>query len=154
MSQNLFGTSPFPGDGTGLSLNMENHDPKHWWGSKGLQLSIQLCNQLVQLLWLMLGQTSILPRTSDRNNLDIGSDYMKSPVKDDENARVEQHLQVPEFVFEERKLNMKNTCLPLVFHSHGEFDTSTLQIIKNEDLKEPRELGSGTFGAAYHGKWR
>ncbi|KAE8702753.1 hypothetical protein F3Y22_tig00110482pilonHSYRG00848 [Hibiscus syriacus] len=93
------------------------------WGSKGLQLSIQLCNQLVQLLWLMLGQTSILPRTSDRNNLDIGSDYMKSPVKDDENARVEQHLQ-------ERKLNMKNTCLPLVFHSHGEFDTSTLQTVE------------------------
>lgn len=29
-----------------------------------------------------------------------------------------------------------------------------LQIIKNTDLEELRELGSGTFGTVYHGKWR
>ncbi|KAL8128804.1 hypothetical protein V2J09_017959 [Rumex salicifolius] len=29
-----------------------------------------------------------------------------------------------------------------------------LQIIKNNDLEELRELGSGTFGIVYHGKWR
>ncbi|KAH0651671.1 hypothetical protein KY284_031583 [Solanum tuberosum] len=29
-----------------------------------------------------------------------------------------------------------------------------LQIIKNDDLEEIRELGSGTFGTVYHGKWR
>ncbi|KAI4364673.1 hypothetical protein MLD38_020731 [Melastoma candidum] len=29
-----------------------------------------------------------------------------------------------------------------------------LQIIKNADLEEQRELGSGTFGTVYHGKWR
>ncbi|KAJ0963648.1 hypothetical protein J5N97_028770 [Dioscorea zingiberensis] len=29
-----------------------------------------------------------------------------------------------------------------------------LQIIKNADLEEIRELGSGTFGTVYHGKWR
>lgn len=28
------------------------------------------------------------------------------------------------------------------------------QIIKNIDLEELRELGSGTFGTVYHGKWR
>lgn len=28
------------------------------------------------------------------------------------------------------------------------------QKIKNEDLEELRELGSGTFGTVYHGKWR
>lgn len=28
------------------------------------------------------------------------------------------------------------------------------QIIKNEDLEELRELGSGTYGTVYHGKWR
>lgn len=28
------------------------------------------------------------------------------------------------------------------------------QIIKNEDLEELRELGAGTFGTVYHGKWR
>ncbi|KAF8388355.1 hypothetical protein HHK36_027021 [Tetracentron sinense] len=29
-----------------------------------------------------------------------------------------------------------------------------IQIIKNADLEELRELGSGTFGTVYHGKWR
>lgn len=29
-----------------------------------------------------------------------------------------------------------------------------MQIIKNADLEELRELGSGTFGTVYHGKWR
>ncbi|GFP95725.1 serine/threonine-protein kinase edr1 [Phtheirospermum japonicum] len=29
-----------------------------------------------------------------------------------------------------------------------------LQIIKNTDLEELQELGSGTFGTVYHGKWR
>ena len=29
-----------------------------------------------------------------------------------------------------------------------------LQITRNEDLEELRELGSGTFGTVYHGKWR
>ncbi|KAL3634417.1 hypothetical protein CASFOL_021471 [Castilleja foliolosa] len=29
-----------------------------------------------------------------------------------------------------------------------------LQIIKNADLEEQQELGSGTFGTVYHGKWR
>ncbi|GAV73894.1 PB1 domain-containing protein/Pkinase_Tyr domain-containing protein [Cephalotus follicularis] len=29
-----------------------------------------------------------------------------------------------------------------------------LQIITNSDLEELRELGSGTFGTVYHGKWR
>ena len=28
------------------------------------------------------------------------------------------------------------------------------QIIKNGDLEELRELGSGTFGTVYYGKWR
>ncbi|KAL9684546.1 hypothetical protein QQ045_021987 [Rhodiola kirilowii] len=37
------------------------------------------------------------------------------------------------------------------------FPTSNLgrlQIINNKDLEELRELGSGTFGTVYHGKWR
>ncbi|CAL9054295.1 unnamed protein product [Musa banksii] len=29
-----------------------------------------------------------------------------------------------------------------------------VQIIKDEDLEELRELGSGTYGTVYHGKWR
>ncbi|XP_072992046.1 uncharacterized protein [Typha latifolia] len=35
-----------------------------------------------------------------------------------------------------------------------DLDLSDLQIIKNEDLEDLRELGSGAFGTVYHGKWR
>ncbi|KAL5698419.1 mitogen-activated protein kinase kinase kinase [Ranunculus cassubicifolius] len=42
----------------------------------------------------------------------------------------------------------ENSGLPL---SEG---IGHLQIIKNCDLEELRELGSGTFGTVYHGKWR
>lgn len=28
------------------------------------------------------------------------------------------------------------------------------QTIKNDDLEEIRELGSGTYGAVFHGKWK
>uniref|UniRef100_A0A5B6ZLT1 Protein kinase domain-containing protein n=1 Tax=Davidia involucrata TaxID=16924 RepID=A0A5B6ZLT1_DAVIN len=35
-----------------------------------------------------------------------------------------------------------------------EADIYGLQIIKNADLEELQELGSGTFGTVYHGKWR
>ncbi|KAL6002144.1 hypothetical protein ACLOJK_037592 [Asimina triloba] len=34
------------------------------------------------------------------------------------------------------------------------FVTKQGKIIKNADLEELRELGSGTFGTVYHGKWR
>lgn len=29
-----------------------------------------------------------------------------------------------------------------------------MQTIKNDDLEEIRELGSGTYGSVFHGKWR
>lgn len=38
--------------------------------------------------------------------------------------------------------------LMLVYHF------ANVQIIKNADLEELQELGSGTFGTVYHGKWR
>lgn len=34
------------------------------------------------------------------------------------------------------------------------FPSVVTQLIMNEDLEELRELGSGTFGTVYHGKWR
>lgn len=43
---------------------------------------------------------------------------------------------------------------PVMDASFKDNDFEYLQIIKNEDLEELRELGSGTFGTVYHGKWR
>lgn len=40
------------------------------------------------------------------------------------------------------------------FYLATDFIISDIQIIKNSDLEELRELGSGTYGTVYHGKWR
>ncbi|PPS11387.1 hypothetical protein GOBAR_AA09257 [Gossypium barbadense] len=188
MSQNLYDISPFSGDGAGLSLNMENHEPKHWSYFRNLAQDEFVRKDVSLMDQDHLGFSSPLTNievgapidysypplksaggvalaqikpdisfdedirqesvsVAATNNLDIGSEYKKSPLEGDESVRAGQSLQVPESEFE-------NTGVPLVDHCHGEFDISTLQIIKNEDLEELRELGSGTFGTVYHGKWR
>ncbi|KAF4347836.1 hypothetical protein G4B88_026083 [Cannabis sativa] len=42
-------------------------------------------------------------------------------------------------------------CLMLLLN---ECPNSNVQIIRNSDLEELRELGSGTYGTVFHGKWR
>ncbi|KQK16477.1 uncharacterized protein LOC100828846 isoform X2 [Brachypodium distachyon] len=59
---------------------------------------------------------------------------------------------VPEF--EEPKFEESRAVGPVMDASFVDNDFEYLQIIKNEDLEELRELGSGTFGTVYHGKWR
>uniref|UniRef100_A0A0A9DJU4 Protein kinase domain-containing protein n=1 Tax=Arundo donax TaxID=35708 RepID=A0A0A9DJU4_ARUDO len=59
---------------------------------------------------------------------------------------------VPEF--EESKQEESRPVGPVMDASFKDNDFEYLQIIKNEDLEELRELGSGTFGTVYHGKWR
>ncbi|KAK1326426.1 Serine/threonine-protein kinase CTR1 [Acorus calamus] len=55
--------------------------------------------------------------------------------------------------YEVGKLEVGNIGLPIMDAPSGDFDID-LQIINNEDLEELKELGSGTFGTVYHGKWR
>ncbi|KAM3297356.1 hypothetical protein ACQJBY_039302 [Aegilops geniculata] len=56
--------------------------------------------------------------------------------------------------FEEPKFKEDRTAAQVMDASLRDSDFEHLQIIKNEDLNELRELGSGTFGTVYHGKWR
>ncbi|KAL4382980.1 hypothetical protein GQ457_15G016540 [Hibiscus cannabinus] len=162
---NLYGISPFPGDGAGLSLNMENHEPKHWsyfrnfaqdeFVRKDVSLMDQdhlgfssplanidgeasidysyppLKSVLAQIKpYINFGEDIRQESTSvtATNNLDIGSKYKKSPLKGDESAQVGENLQVPEYEFEDRKLDIRNTGVPLVDHSRGDFNISTLQL--------------------------
>ncbi|CAL1361597.1 unnamed protein product [Linum trigynum] len=48
----------------------------------------------------------------------------------------------------------KDGCTSDVAIAEMEANIYGLQIIKNSDLEELRELGSGTYGTVYHGKWR
>lgn len=41
-----------------------------------------------------------------------------------------------------------------LFFKYDQLSESDIQIIKNADLEELRELGAGTYGTVYHGKWR
>ncbi|KAJ6415377.1 hypothetical protein OIU84_004217 [Salix udensis] len=89
------------------------------------------------------------------NTMDSNADYGRFDLKGTESAQLDGvNARIPESEYEGGKLDIQNTPTPLVDLSLGEFDISTLQIIKNEDLEELRELGSGTFGTVYHGKWR
>ncbi|MQL88171.1 hypothetical protein Taro_020724 [Colocasia esculenta] len=72
----------------------------------------------------------------------------------DEGVQTENPLRTPLSEYEEAKLDISNIGGPAIDIPLGDLDLSNLQIIKNEDLEELRELGSGTFGTVYHGKWR
>ncbi|KAE8712905.1 hypothetical protein F3Y22_tig00110221pilonHSYRG00062 [Hibiscus syriacus] len=89
MSQNLNGINPFPGDGAGQSLNIENHEPKHWSYFRKLSQ-----DEFVRKVVLLIDQDH-LSFLSPLKNIE-GSEYKKSPLKGDESAQVGQNLQVPE----------------------------------------------------------
>ncbi|KAJ6737010.1 PROTEIN KINASE putative-RELATED [Salix viminalis] len=85
------------------------------------------------------------------------SDFDDSQLKETESMQFEammENLQSPEPQYEDGKLDNRNDGLPPRDPSLGDIDINTLQVIQNEDLEEQKELGSGTFGTVYHGKWR
>ncbi|XP_061953750.1 uncharacterized protein LOC133676157 [Populus nigra] len=175
-------------DGAGLSLNMENHDPKHWSYFRKLQdqfvrkdvslidqdhlgYSSSLTNDeggtLIDYSYPPLRSDGVaLPHIEEDvqqetsgvvglNTMDSHADYGHFELKETESAQLDGvNARIPESEYEGGKLDIRNTGAHLVDLSSGEFDISTLQIIKNEDLEELKELGSGTFGTVYHGKWR
>ncbi|XP_037444750.1 uncharacterized protein LOC119313039 isoform X2 [Triticum dicoccoides] len=67
---------------------------------------------------------------------------------------VVDNTNLPAPDFEEPKFEEDRTAAQVMDASLRDSDFEHLQIIKNEDLEELRELGSGTFGTVYHGKWR
>ncbi|ONI11582.1 hypothetical protein PRUPE_4G114600 [Prunus persica] len=194
ISGDLSGMSPLPGDGTGLSLNMENHEPKHWSYFRNLaqnefvRKDVSLMDQdhlgfpspLTNLREGVAVDYSYPPLKPDGvvfghtdshinfdedirqessgiaspNTMNLASEYNPSPPKGIESEQLDGvNHGIRESEYEDGELNTQNTG-SLVDLSRGEFDISTLQIIENEDLEELKELGSGTFGTVYHGKWR
>ncbi|GKV24644.1 hypothetical protein SLEP1_g34229 [Rubroshorea leprosula] len=182
-------------DGAGLSVNMENHEPKRWSYFRNLDQD-EFARKDVSLMDQdHLGFSSPLTNIKDgapldysypplntggvafvhgnshinfdedirqestgvtvANTMDLSPDYSQSQLKGDENAQLDRVTsKVLESDYGDGKLDIQNTGSPLLDLSLADFDISTLQIIMNEDLEELRELGSGTFGTVYHGKWR
>lgn len=79
-----------------------------------------------------------------------------SPVRDDDNdgkkfdesAEGDQDNDVHGSCDQHKSSGIESTPAEAEALSKG------LQTIKNDDLEEIRELGSGTYGAVFHGKWR
>lgn len=69
-----------------------------------------------------------------------------------------QKRQIPGFLYQmglvAYRLKISLFLIPCLTHWHKNLSFLIWQIIKNSDLEELRELGSGTFGTVYHGKWR
>ncbi|KAM5586849.1 hypothetical protein ABKV19_005665 [Rosa sericea] len=175
-------------DGAGLSLNMENHDPKRW--SYFQKLDQEGADQQdVSLMDQDLGFPSAIRNVEEEDSKsyhrtplptdgapmarmnsqpNFGEDISKETgltkanydhpqLKETESMQFEammENLRVPESDYEEGKFASRTAGLPPLNPSLGDFDISTLQLIKNEDLEQMKELGSGTFGTVYHGKWR
>ncbi|XP_004295498.1 PREDICTED: uncharacterized protein LOC101305739 [Fragaria vesca subsp. vesca] len=191
----LSGVSPLPGDGTGLSLNMENHEPMHWSYFRNLaqnefvRKDVSLMDQdhlgfsapltgigegapvdysypPLKSAGVVFGHTEShisfdedirqdLASITGPTAVNVDSDYNPSLPEGIESEQVDgvNHI-LRESEYEDDKLDNNNTGVPHGDLSLEDFDITTLQIIKNEDLEELRELGSGTFGTVYHGKWR
>ncbi|KAK4755125.1 hypothetical protein SAY87_008882 [Trapa incisa] len=184
LSQNLPNFTGLHGDGAGLSLNMENPEPKHWSYFRNLaqnefsQKDVSLMDQdhvafssPVTLEYTYQPQKADLVAIGKHVNFvediqqvssgamtpsisNLHMEYSPSQIKGTETALDAVNPIMPESECEDGKSEFQNTGMFPFDLTLGEFDISTLQIIKNEDLEELKELGSGTFGTVYHGKWR
>ncbi|XP_057948084.1 uncharacterized protein LOC131143778 isoform X2 [Malania oleifera] len=96
-----------------------------------------------------------LPATMGADSIVLHSHYNRSMVKGTESMEFDgmsenlgTHMEHEDGKF------FKNIGLPPLDPSLEDLDINTLQVIKNDDLEELKELGSGTFGTVYHEKWR
>ncbi|KAF8024408.1 hypothetical protein BT93_F1560 [Corymbia citriodora subsp. variegata] len=197
-SENSFDYSQLHKDGTGVSLNMKNHEPKHWSYFQKLaheeyrRNDISLTDQDHPVFPYEFGKarqgddrshhlTQIRLDEDPKANVnspiicaqngpeespvvsgatDASAFHMEfghSHLKNGEGLQfdsVVKNSRTPESEYEGQIELISTGLPPLDPSSLGGVDISTLQIIKNEDLEELRELGSGTFGTVYHGKWR
>ncbi|KAJ6731806.1 SERINE-THREONINE PROTEIN KINASE [Salix purpurea] len=136
-------------DGVSKPLSNSNKDSERAQSSQGS--TEELIRQELKAVAECVAASVFQPATSnpeqkvsERNEYA----YEQNQEKEDSNESVEiQHKAKLEDM--KNKLPEKvNSGFPV---SEGR---GHLQIIKNSDLEELQELGSGTFGTVYHGKWR
>ncbi|KAI3769010.1 hypothetical protein L6452_00106 [Arctium lappa] len=190
MAEDSPGIGVLPQDGAGLSLNIANHEPKHWSFFQKLargefrQKDVSLIDQ--DHLAFLSGLQNVEEEASAVYNVAKFQDDVSGSQLDSRNNTIEdeekeitgsestslqphynpshmksiegmqfddlaENMRMPDSEYE---VETRNDGLPSIDLSLGDLDISSLQIIRNEDLEELRELGSGTFGTVYHGKWR
>ncbi|XP_062078997.1 uncharacterized protein LOC133783387 isoform X2 [Humulus lupulus] len=100
--------------------------------------------------------TQIEPPRNDTNQSSSMTQYlMGETIGDDSPTATEVDSIVPESESEDGKTDgERNELFSDAMIAEMEASIYGLQIIRNSDLEELRELGSGTYGTVYHGKWR
>ncbi|CAH8381273.1 unnamed protein product [Eruca vesicaria subsp. sativa] len=174
------GVDAYQHDGAGVSLNVENHDPKNWsyfrklaeeqFSEKdippGFPSDMEDSRMNTKLHHIApLTRDGITTENRVDAQLNVGQDHdyvagnnegaqMKVTESEEFGAMVE-NLRTPDCEHEDNeKTETRNAGLPPLGSPLSDYDTSGLQIIMNDDLEELKELGAGTFGTVYHGKWR
>ncbi|KAF8100964.1 hypothetical protein N665_0212s0008 [Sinapis alba] len=172
------GLVPLHADGPGVSLNVQNLDPKNWSYFRNLaqdefeRKDLSLMDQDHPGFPTSLTNTdgvpidySYPPLQSEkvaptRLNPQIHFDENIQPlvsttaVADSRTADTQEDYGQSQFKGAESTDANVNTGVPLIDLVAEESSIRSLQVIKNDDLEELKELGSGTFGTVYHGKWR
>ncbi|KAL0699560.1 hypothetical protein Bca4012_055682 [Brassica carinata] len=170
------GVNAYQHDGAGVSLNVENHDPKNWSYFRkladeqfserdlppGFPSDMEDSGGITKLHHVgPLNRDGISTENRVDPQQNLGQAYgsgnnedaqMKVTESEEFGAMVE-NLRTPDSGHEDEKKETRNAVPPLG-SSLADYDPSDLQIIMNDDLEELKELGSGTFGTVYHGKWR
>ncbi|XP_078182463.1 RAF-like serine/threonine-protein kinase 20 [Carex rostrata] len=152
--------SPFLKEDAGLSVNIQNHEPKSWsffrnlapeeFARKDVSLMDQDMNFEQMASQIEFDVEMKLPEASRRDIKDsAGVDAFH--VNNDLFVNVGENLGLPS---EYDEIKIEEAAGQLLDAAFDDIDLSNLQLIKNDDLEELRELGSGTFGTVYHGKWR
>ncbi|CAN0915493.1 Probable serine/threonine-protein kinase SIS8 [Linum grandiflorum] len=84
----------------------------------------------------------------------IAAKEISSDILSNVTTRLESVFQESELGGTEADEGDVDGCISDVAIAEMEASIYGLQIIKNSDLEELQELGSGTYGTVYHGKWR
>ncbi|KAH6776242.1 kinase superfamily with octicosapeptide/Phox/Bem1p domain-containing protein [Perilla frutescens var. hirtella] len=194
IEENSAGVTSVHDYAAGLSVNVTNHEPKHWSFFQNLardnsRNDASLMDQdhptfsssqanMGEVASGNYGYPHLDGGQVTAENVDSSSnlaadnqrqssgpvkpDAMNLPLPSDYDISQATGIQINHpmnsrttgSIHEDEKKATQPSGFPIVDFSLGDFDPTSLQIIKNRDLEELRELGSGTYGTVYHGKWR
>ncbi|XP_062187799.1 uncharacterized protein LOC133891104 isoform X2 [Phragmites australis] len=155
-----------------LSLNMPNYEPQHWSFFRNLaqnefphkdedQGLAKIGEGVYQFAHLEHDTTNV--KSLAQNDIHAETHPVPSHTNGDSSISppsfISTQIDNPSMLknvegFQEPKNEEGRPVGPVMDASFKDNDFEYLQIIKNDDLEELRELGSGTFGTVYHGKWR
>ncbi|XP_074573007.1 RAF-like serine/threonine-protein kinase 20 isoform X2 [Curcuma longa] len=100
------------------------------------------------------GRTSASAVTVQSSELPV-PDFSSRETKETSHSSFRDHTTIEDKIVIDEKKETKTKQLEKAKNGFPKTDEiGNLQVIKNSDLEELQELGSGSFGTVYHGKWR